>query len=72
MPFVIVGDKAYPLLRNLLKPFARKNLDQNSEYLNARLSGARRVIECAFGILNAKWRLLWKPIEMEPKYVMIL
>lgn len=69
MPYVFVGDEAYTLLDHLLKPYARKNLDTNSEYFNSRLSRARRVIECAFGILNAKWRILWKSIELEAHIV---
>lgn len=66
MPYVFVGDEAYPLMRNLLRPYNRKMLDADREYFNMRLSRARRVIECAFGIINAKWRILWKPIETFP------
>lgn len=66
MPYVFIGDEAYPLLKNLLKPYSRRNLDADTEYFNMRLSRARRVVECAFGIINAKFRLLWKPIETSP------
>lgn len=66
VPYVFVGDEAYPLLRNLLKPYSRRNLDVNKEYFNMRLSRARRLVECAFGIINAKFRILWKPIETSP------
>lgn len=30
---------------------------------NYRLSRCRRCVECAFGIMCSKWRLLYKPIE---------
>lgn len=63
MPFVFVGDEAYPLMRNVLRPYPRSQLDQSKEYFNARLSRARKCVECAFGIMTAKWRILWKPIE---------
>lgn len=67
MPYVFIGDEAYPLLAHLLKPYNRTILDDDKEYFNMRLSRARRVIECSFGIINAKWRVLWKPIETLPE-----
>lgn len=63
VPYVCIGDEAYPLLNNLMKPFNRRNLNAEKEYFNMRLSRTRRVVECAFGIINAKFRILWKPIE---------
>ena len=55
MPFVILGDEAYPLKTYLMKPFARKDMSYEERVLNCRLSRARRYAECAFGILTAKW-----------------
>ncbi|XP_021709704.1 putative nuclease HARBI1 [Aedes aegypti] len=66
MSFVFVGDEAYPLLRNIVRPFPRSQLTTSIEYFNSRLSRARKCVECAFGIMNAKWRILWKPIETSP------
>lgn len=63
MSHVFVGDEAYPLMRNLLRPYPRSQLDEAKENFNARLSRARKCVECAFGIMTAKWRILWKPIE---------
>lgn len=63
VPHVIIGDEAYPLLLNLLKPYRRQQLDADKEYFNARLSRARRTVECAFGILYAKWRILGTAIQ---------
>lgn len=68
MPHVFVGDEAYPLMRNLLRPYPRSQLDPEKEYFNARLSRARKCIECAFGIMTAKWRILWKPIETNAEF----
>lgn len=62
-PFVLISDEAYPLLPFLLKPFGGKNLSFEQECFNKRLSRARKCIECTFGIITAKWRILSKCIE---------
>lgn len=67
LPCVLLGDEAYPLLNHLVKLFPRKNLDEEKTIFNYRLSRARRVVECAFGILVAKWRILTKAIETSPE-----
>lgn len=64
-PYVFIGDEAYPLLQFLLKPFGGKNLPIDHENFNNRLSRARKTIECTFGILTSKWRILSKPIETD-------
>ena len=63
MPFFILGDEACPLKTYLMKPFKEKNLSCDELVFNYRLSRARRCVECAFGILQAKWRLLNKAIK---------
>ena len=47
-----------------MRPFPSRNLNAIRENYNKRLSAARKCIECAFGILRAKWRLLGKDIEV--------
>lgn len=66
-PYVLIGDEAYPLKCYLMRPFPNRNLDPIKENFNKRLSSARKCIECAFGILRAKWRILGKDIEVEPE-----
>nr|XP_022908167.1 protein ALP1-like [Onthophagus taurus] len=64
-PFVIVGDEAFPLSENLLRPYGGKQLTSIKETFNARLSRARRYIECSFGILANKWRIFHRPIDLD-------
>jgi len=63
LPHVFVGDEAYPLTIYLMKPYSRRTLDESKAVFNYRLSRARRVVECAFGICASKWRILDKAIE---------
>lgn len=63
VPYVIVADEGYPLLSYLMRPFPQRQLDDRRRIFNYRLSRARRSVECAFGILCSKWRVLLKTIE---------
>lgn len=67
-PFVIVGDEAFGLHKNLLRPFPGRGLDQRKRTFNYRLSRARRYVECAFGILANKWRILHTAMNVEPDF----
>jgi len=66
LPFVILGDQAYPLLSYLMRPYPRRQLTESRRLFNYRLSRGRRVVESAFEILAGKWRILNKPIETSP------
>ena len=68
-PYVIVGDEAFPLKNYLLKPYARKVLDDTKRIYNYRLSRARRVIENVFGIMASRFRIFHRPINSRPEYV---
>ena len=66
LPFVILGDEAYPLLSYFMRPYPRRQLTESRTLFNYRLSRVRRVAESVFGILAGKWRILNKPIETSP------
>ncbi|XP_069603217.1 uncharacterized protein [Ranitomeya imitator] len=65
MPFVVVGDEAFQMSANLLKPYSSRGLDHTKRVFNYRLSRARRTVECAFGILVSKWRILGSAINLK-------
>lgn len=57
--FHLIGDAAYPLLKNLITPFRDNgNLTPAQSRYNVRLSAIRSTIERTFGILKAKFRRL--------------
>ncbi|XP_050337751.1 uncharacterized protein LOC126764053 isoform X3 [Bactrocera neohumeralis] len=72
VPYVFLGDEAYPLLECLLRPYSQKEITEDHEYFNARLSRAGKCIECAFGLLSARFRILWKPIETDPLFAELI
>lgn len=67
-PYVIIGDEAFGLHRNLLRPYPGRGLTLKRKIFNYSLSRARRYVECAFGILANKWRVLHSAILVEPNF----
>jgi len=49
-----------------MRSYPRKKLNAKTEKYNERLAIARKCIECAFGILTKKWRILQIDIETKP------
>jgi hypothetical protein len=68
MPFVLVGDEAFALSEHVLLPYPNKNLTCLKHIYNYRLSRARRIVECTFGILTNKWRIFYRPIDVNPDF----
>ena len=69
MPFFFVGDNAYPRSENFAIPFKGLHLRDEEMVHNYRISRARRIVENAFGILTARFRILLRPIEGSPALV---
>lgn len=62
-PYYFVGDEAFPLTRNLMRPFSGKTLDNVKRIFNYRLSRGRKTIECVFGMATEKFAVLNGPIR---------
>lgn len=67
MPYVFVGDEAFPLMEHLMRPYPRRSVTNNYEHkvFNYRLSRARQTAECAFGIVASRFRVFRKPFEIK-------
>lgn len=69
VPYVIVGDEAFPLKTYLMRPYPGDDLNANKRNFNRRLSRARMASEHTFGILSQKFRIYNRRIQACPKYV---
>ena len=66
LPYFFIGDDAFALASNLMKPFPTRKLSATQRIFNYRISHARRTVENAFGILATRFRLFRREIDMEP------
>ncbi|KAK8762023.1 hypothetical protein V5799_026710 [Amblyomma americanum] len=68
-PYAFIGDEAFQLQKDFMRPFPAKQLKDEKRIFNYRLSRARRCAENAFGITVAGWRILLRTINLHPKNV---
>lgn len=71
LPHVLVGDDAFRLHPNMMKPYLREEAIGNNtkSVFNYRLCRARRTSENAFGILAQVFRIYYTPINVLPETV---
>ncbi|XP_017469962.1 PREDICTED: uncharacterized protein LOC108361743 [Rhagoletis zephyria] len=67
--YYFVGDNAFPLKHNLMRPYPGRNLSAIKDNFNKKLSPARVYIENSFGILASRWRILHTNIYASPNNV---
>lgn len=72
VPYVFVGDDAFPLTHRLMKPFPQRGLSVEKRIFNYRLSRARRIVENTFGILTNRFRILQTTINLSPEKAEII
>lgn len=73
MPYVFLGDDAFALSKRLMKPFPGSHEHGSKQRIfNYRLSRARRVVENTIGIMASVFRVLRKPILLQPDKVALV
>ncbi|CAH1995737.1 unnamed protein product [Acanthoscelides obtectus] len=65
VPYFLIGDEAFGLNINLLRPFGGKELSQKKRIFNYRLSRARRYVECSN---SNKWRILHRSLNVNTDF----
>ena len=69
IPYFLLGDEAFALDVNLMKPYQHRSAMGDEKVFNYRLSRARRIVENAFGILCARFRILLRTLELNVENV---
>ncbi|KAL1469818.1 hypothetical protein MTO96_024800 [Rhipicephalus appendiculatus] len=67
LPYAFIGDEAFQLRNDFMRPFPGSREDPSERIFNYRLSRARRCVENAFGILQARFRIFRGPINLSPE-----
>lgn len=72
LPFTFIGDEAFALKENLMKPYPSKRITRAEKIFNYRLCRGRRVVENAFGILANRFRVLQTTLNIDVQKVEII
>jgi hypothetical protein len=67
LPFVFVGDDAFAVTENFMKPYGQIGLSAEQRIFNYRLSRARGVVGNSFGSSVFRFGVLQRPIALSPQ-----
>lgn len=67
IPYYLIGDEAFALSAHMMKPYPHRSAIGDEKVFNYRLSRARRIIENAFGVMSARFRILLRTMELNPQ-----
>ena len=68
-PYFFLGDDAFALTKNMVKPYSQHELSRPCRIFNYRISRGRMVVENAFGILAQRWQFLLGSSQQSPDVV---
>ena len=69
LPFIFIGDAAFPLKPYMLRPYPGRYLEEVKQIFNYPLSRAHHFIENTFGIMAARFRIFRQAIIAHPDKV---
>ena len=72
VPFVTVGDSAFPPRSWLLKAFTVPTKDAKEKRFNNKSRTARVVSEHAYGMLKGRWRIIYKKTECRRRNIKVI
>jgi hypothetical protein len=66
--FYFIGDSAYSLKSFLLTPYDNVMHGSSEDNYNFFHSSSRIWVECAFGEVDLRWGILWRPLKFSLKH----
>ncbi len=62
-PYYLLADPAYKVFDRCLVPYEGRGRNESERNFNFFQSSIRMNIECTFGLLVARWGVLWRPLR---------